>query len=596
MTNVSIQSGVLHAISALRAMAPIVSLRYLSSQRGSVLSQIYQAVRGIDSASGFGQEATILYWSFARGFEIVSPTSGGVYLRPVPPTDQNGRPHLLGLFAGGDLVQPEAALKRVMEVDIPAVFIFDGLTAFLDPKMGGAALSIQAQLDRAWTALKIREAKIPMRDEDGNLLNPHGRPVQPGESPAMHWQPSQSIRWLIVGGNNPVLPLDFNDRVRLYRFELPTPTETEALIRSVCQVAERTQGIPMQLSDDEIRQLTYKMNLFPEEEAATVLRIGLSRFKKSDGRLIQVADEERRRLLAPTNLKIMKPPKTAVGGMANLKAWVERSLKPSLIRAMDNPEDARKGLMLVGPPGTGKSLMAAQIAEQMGVLAISLNIGDMLSSGLGDSESNLSYCLELAEALSPCILFIDEVDKAGLDRDASSRSDGGVVKRLLGKLLTFMAEDHPRPIFFLFTANRADKLDTALTRGGRLDKVFLVDLPTQEERASILAIHLAQRRNSLKTADIQKAAKATDGFSGAELREVVRDAKDFALLRTGTDEAPIMLSDLQAAISEYIPLSIREPEEVRQMRVCSFASPAHQASQKCAKNLRNVDPGEPTII
>jgi hypothetical protein len=206
-----------------------------------------------------------------------------------------------------------------------------------------------------------------------------------------------------------------------------------------------------------------------------------------------------------------------VGGLANIKRWLEQR-KPAFrgaIPGLDRP----RGILIMGVQGGGKSLAARAVAGSWGVPLLRLDFGTLFNKYHGETERNLRLALQSAQAMAPCVLWIDEIEKAISGGD----HDGGTSRRLLGNLLTWMA-DNQSGVFIVATANEIEALPPELVRKGRLDEIFFVDLPRAETRAEIFAIHLRKRGLALNGFDLRALAEASEGFSGAEIEQAVVSA------------------------------------------------------------------------
>ena len=220
-----------------------------------------------------------------------------------------------------------------------------------------------------------------------------------------------------------------------------------------------------------------------------------------------------------------------IGGLAQLKAWLERKAKimADLARAREFGVETPKGAVIVGMPGCGKSLTAKAASVRFGLPLLRLDIGALMGRYVGDSEANMRRALELAGDVSPCVLWVDEIEKAfaGIGGGASSSSE--ITSRLFGYFLTWMQEKTD-PVFVLATANDVSALPPELLRKGRFDEIFYVDLPDEKERAAILDVHLRKRAQDTARIDARELASRTKGFSGADLECVVKDAIEEAFL------------------------------------------------------------------
>lgn len=249
-----------------------------------------------------------------------------------------------------------------------------------------------------------------------------------------------------------------------------------------------------------------------------------------------------------------------VGGNGELKAWCmsRRVAFSPKARAFGLP--APKGIMLVGPPGTGKSLTSKCVATSFGMPLLRLDLGALLSKFVGDSQQNIRRVLALAETVAPCVLWVDEIEKA-LAGSTGAQGDGGVSSDQLGVLLSWMQEK-TAPVFVIATANDVRALPPELLRKGRFDEMFFVDLPTASERAEILAATL-KSYNQTGEIDLAEVATATSGFVGAEIAALVPDAM-FVAFADG--ERAVTTTDLLAAARVVVPLSKTASARIEELR------------------------------
>jgi SpoVK/Ycf46/Vps4 family AAA+-type ATPase len=213
-----------------------------------------------------------------------------------------------------------------------------------------------------------------------------------------------------------------------------------------------------------------------------------------------------------------------IGGLENLKAWLERKKKvfTNLDQAIKAGVDVPKGILIVGMPGCGKSMTAKATATLFDLPLVRLDVGRLLGKYVGESEENMRKALKLAEAISPCVLWIDEIEKA-FSGVGSSSGSSDVTTRLFGQFLTWMQEKE-NTVFIVATANDISKLPPEFLRKGRFDELFYVDFPTADERRKILEIHLRKRHKWYKGLDIADLMKQTDGYNGADLEAIVKEA------------------------------------------------------------------------
>jgi len=243
-----------------------------------------------------------------------------------------------------------------------------------------------------------------------------------------------------------------------------------------------------------------------------------------------------------------------VGGLSNFKRWLSERQGAFLAR---RKADMPRGVMLVGVQGGGKSMAAKAVAGLWGLPLLRLDFACLYNKFFGETERNLREALKLAEQMAPCVLWMDELEK-GL---ATGEMDGGVSQRVLGTLLTWMAE-REAPVFMVATANAVDRLPPELLRKGRFDELFFVDLPDVQTRAEIFRIHLSRREFDPERFDLAVLAEACDGFSGAEIEQVVVSAV-YAGQAQLRDPDQQMLLDCMRATS---PLSVIMAEALDDLR------------------------------
>lgn len=252
-----------------------------------------------------------------------------------------------------------------------------------------------------------------------------------------------------------------------------------------------------------------------------------------------------------------------IGGLENLKEWFDRKaiVYKDMGRAKNYGVDMPKGVLIAGLPGCGKSLSAKAAAALFEVPLLRLDMGRLMGKYVGESESNLRQAIALAEAISPCVLWIDELEKAF----AGIGGNGGgadVTTRLFGNFLTWMQEKD-NPVFVVATANDITKLPPELLRKGRFDEIFYVGLPNDEEREKIFRIHIAKRRkqdvNYIKISDLLSRTK---GFSGADIEGVVKDAVEMAFAE---GQSSVQTQDILDAIRNTHSLSEIMKESIDKM-------------------------------
>lgn len=310
------------------------------------------------------------------------------------------------------------------------------------------------------------------------------------------------------------------------------------------------------------------------EEAQACYARSLVQLRRIDPAM--VASEKKRVVSRERVLEWYDPLKgglDAVGGLENLKGWlaVRKSAYSPAARAYGLP--APKGALLVGIPGTGKSLMAKAVATAWSVPLLRVDLGALKSKFVGDSEANLRKVFKLIEAIGRCVVWFDEIEKA-LQGATSGSADGGVSSDALGAVLSWMQERQGEA-FVIATANDVTSLPPELLRKGRFDEVWFVDLPTTDERGAVLSAALRTHGRGDVKVNAAAVAKATDGFTGSEIAAIVPDAL-FAAFNDGARE--ITTQDLTDAAATVVPLSKTAAEKIKALRdwAAGRARPASQ--------------------
>jgi AAA+ superfamily predicted ATPase len=249
-----------------------------------------------------------------------------------------------------------------------------------------------------------------------------------------------------------------------------------------------------------------------------------------------------------------------IGGMRRLKDWLEKRKDSLTPKAEEFGLRAARGVLMLGVQGAGKSLCAKAIATAWHQPLLRLDPGTLYASFVGESERNLREALRQTEAMSPVVLWIDEIEK-GFASAASQSTDGGLSKRMFGTLLTWLQE-REAPVFVVATANDIEALPPELLRKGRFDEIFFVDLPKADVRQEIFAIHLSKRKRDPNKFDLDVLAEVSEGYSGAEIEQGIISA----LHEAYADKSGLSTERIVAALRASPPLSVTLAETVQYIR------------------------------
>jgi ATPase family protein associated with various cellular activities (AAA)/AAA+ lid domain-containing protein len=368
---------------------------------------------------------------------------------------------------------------------------------------------------------------------------------------------------MILSGLSTELPAGLAGSVVHLNLQLPSADELRGVVGTVAR-AMKASGRPMtvDLSPQDLDSLVLAMSGLTLNQA----RQALAYAAMSDGRLAaedvgRILDRKAQLIQDGGLLEYYPVADNAfeLGGFARFREWLARA-------AVGFGPDARalnlsppRGVLIVGVQGCGKSLAAKVVARQWKMPLLKLDAGRLLDKFIGESERNFRRALDMAESMAPSVLWIDEIEKALAV--GTTDADGGLGRRLLGGFLTWLQE-HRAPVFVAATANDISALPPELMRKGRFDEIFFVDLPDAAERAEILRIHLALRRQDASRFDLSALASAAEGFSGAELEQLVVAA----LYRTLYEKRQLDTSLLLATLKATVPLSVSRREEIEALR------------------------------
>jgi SpoVK/Ycf46/Vps4 family AAA+-type ATPase len=356
------------------------------------------------------------------------------------------------------------------------------------------------------------------------------------------------------------IPIELEKEVVVIDFDLPN---LAALDRVLSNQLEQTRQNRL---SSEAREKLLKASLgLTKDEAEKVYRKAYVKRGKITEAEVDIILSEKKQLIRRNGiLEFIEEDETidSVGGLDELKGWLVQRSGAFTERARTYGLPQPKGMLILGVPGCGKSLIAKTTARLWGLPLLRLDMGRVYDGSMvGRSEANLRGALKTAESISPAILFIDELDKAFAGTSGSADSDGGTSSRIFGSFLTWMQEK-TSPIFVMATANRVERLPGEFLRKGRFDEIFFVDLPTQSEREDVFRIHLSKRNRDLERFDLLQLSKVADGFSGAEIEQALIAAMydAFAQNREFTQ------LDIIAAIKATLPLSRTMNEQVTALR------------------------------
>ena len=427
-----------------------------------------------------------------------------------------------------ELADPARILAYILDHTGPAVFVLKDFHHYIDDRQQHAPLIIRQLRDLVPAGKTSRKTVI--------LLSPVLK-----------------------------LPPEMEKDITVLDLEPPDESEMARLVDDMAEQQKDNPRVEINLGDggrEKIVRALTGLTFAEAENALAKLLVARGRLDPSD---VDTLNAEKEQIVRKSEvLEFFATPEKFgnIGGLQNLKEWLRRRRLAFDERARAQGVDAPRGIVLVGVPGCGKSLSAKAVSAEWGLPLLKFEMGKVFGPYVGEAEARMRSALKLAEALAPCVLWVDEIEK-GLAGSRGPDGDSGTTKRVFGSFLTWMS-DKKKPVFVVATANDVDALPEEFLRKGRFDEVFFVDLPHTQERANILAVHLARRGRDFNTFDLAAHAVATENFSGAELEAVVNDAVFTSL----ADASGGKLTDahLRDAIAQTRPQASGQIERIVRLR------------------------------
>jgi SpoVK/Ycf46/Vps4 family AAA+-type ATPase len=374
------------------------------------------------------------------------------------------------------------------------------------------------------------------------------------------------------------LPAELEKEIHIMELPYPGAADIEAIYRKVCG----DYNVPCtDEPDHDLIESALGLTIMEAEKAFSLAFIESGKaeaLRELSGEEVPLVIREKENVIKKSGYLEYFHPKEEmkdVGGLDVLKDWLGKRGRAFDKGAADFGLTYPRGILLLGIPGTGKSLTAKAVGNLWHFPLLRLDMGKIFGGIVGESEKNIRGALNIAEAIAPSILWIDEIEKGMSGIASSGSTDGGTTSRVLGTFLTWMQEKS-KPVFVVATANNISQLPPELLRKGRVDEIFFVDLPTQKERDEIIRIHLSKKKRRVDNFDIEKLAQKSKGFSGAELEEVVKEA----LFQAYDEEHELRDEDIMAAMDKTFPLSRTMHEIIDEMRKWAKARAVAASAEK----------------
>ena len=361
------------------------------------------------------------------------------------------------------------------------------------------------------------------------------------------------------------MPPDLEKDITVLDYSLPCAPELDRLFARVISQVKDNPKLKVSVGGEVREQIVHSLLGLTLAEAENVLAKTLVQNRALNAESIEVINGEKKQIIRKSGLLEYYDSfedMDSVGGLDELKVWLERRADAFTDRAREFGLPAPKGVLLLGVQGCGKSLMAKAISSVWKLPLLRFDVGRVFGSLVGSSEENVRRAIRVAESVAPAILWLDEIDKAFRgSRSSGGSTDGGTSARVFGTFLTWMSEK-TSPVFVVSTANDITSLPPELLRKGRFDEIFFVDLPSTQERSDIFRVHIKKRGFKVDDFDLNRLAAASVGYSGAEIEEAIVSA----MFDVFCEKRTLTTDDILGAIARTVPLSKTMSEDMNTLR------------------------------
>jgi len=376
---------------------------------------------------------------------------------------------------------------------------------------------------------------------------------------------SANRRTVIITAPELSIPPELTTLVEYFDLPLPDRDRLHDIIHETFTRLSKTYSLKLQLDAPGVEAMAANLRGLTEEEAERATSQALvTRYALCPETITDVLDAKKQLLRHSGMLEFIEASDNmaAVGGLENLKHWLQQRRGAWEDSAREFGLEPPRGMIVLGVQGCGKSLCARAVAGEWKLPLVKFDTSAVYDKYIGETEKRIRKVFQVAEGLAPCVLWIDELEKvfAGSGPDSAS-ADAGVSSRLLASFLSWM-QDKKSPVFVAATCNNVTVLPPELIRKGRFDELFFVDLPNQAERKQIFSIQLTKRKRNPSEFDLEKAAAAAKGYSGAEIDAAVQGA----LYAAYSEKKALTTQSLLDALAQTVPLSTTRAEEIAALR------------------------------
>ncbi|CCQ90891.1 Uncharacterized AAA domain-containing protein ycf46 [Nitrospina gracilis 3/211] len=423
---------------------------------------------------------------------------------------------------GPDCNEPESILKHIEASDKKAIFVLRDFHPFLEKE------------------IVLRR----LRDLISNL--------------------KKSYKTVVLVSPVMKIPPELEKDITVFDLPLPDPKELTAVLNRLLAPYRDSDKVKIDLPPELLEKVVQATLGLTRNEAENVFAKALITGRQFGWDDLPSIIEEKKQLIRKSGILDfigLSTQLNQVGGLDKLKGWLAERGRAFSVKARDYGLPEPKGLLMLGVQGCGKSLAAKAIAAEWNLPLLRLDVGKIFDSFVGSSEDNMRKAIHQAEAMSPTILWLDEIEKGFSGIQSSGSVDSGTTARIFATFLTWMQEK-TKPVFVIATANNVEDLPPELLRKGRFDEIFFIDLPKEGERAKIFDIHIRLKKRDPKKFDVAALAKAADQFSGAEIEQAILSA----MYRAYAEDREFTTEDVAQEIGRTVPLAVTMKEKVQYLR------------------------------
>jgi len=369
---------------------------------------------------------------------------------------------------------------------------------------------------------------------------------------------------IVLIGPESNIPTCLKHDITLIEFSLPEKNDIQNSIKFVCEGVMGESGEQIKIECDNEEDVVGACKGMTQQQTIDRLALAIRKHKNLNKEAVRTIINEKASVIKSSGLlTYIEPPPgglDVVGGYEALKKHVILDKPCFHDEAIEFGIEFPKGILMVGVPGCGKTLLSTAIASEFGFSLIAMDVGNLMNKWVGESEANMREAIKILESMAPCVLQLDEIEKGF----GGNSEDGGSSKRVFGTFLKWLS-DHTSPVYVVATANEVQSLPPELSRKGRFDEIFGLDLPEEQERKDIFSIHLTKRQRKLSDFDLDTLAAMTDGFTGADIEQSIKLGLKIAFKASQTNRK-LKQSHVEIAIEGIVPLFKSDPMRIDQIR------------------------------